>query len=217
MIFTESRVNYGILCDQKLDSAKESDKKQKLLLHACCAPCSSSVLEYLDGFFDITLFFYNPNISSKEEYDKRLNELKRLISEMELKSKPSVIDAIYDPERFYSVSKGLEQEKERGKRCAECYYLRLDKTAEYAKNNGFDLFCTTLSVSPHKDAFLINETGKKLEEKYGIEWLFSDFKKKDGYKRSIELSKKYSLYRQNFCGCVFSQNLQNKTTEDDQK
>ena len=177
-------------------------KKPSLLLHACCAPCSSYVLEYLSPHFEITLFFSNPNISPEEEYQKRLCELKRLVLEMGLSVK--IIEDDYSPEDFFDMSKGLETLPEGGERCRKCYQLRLHKTAARAKQGGFDYFCTTLSISPYKNAQWINEIGEELSKEFCVPFLPSDFKKKNGYKRSIELSRKYDLYRQNFCGCVFS-------------
>lgn len=180
--------------------------KKKMLLHVCCAPCSSHVLEILENEYDITAFFYNPNITEEEEYYKRINELKRFVTEAVFAKDVSVCDGGYAPEAFFDMSKGLENEPERGKRCYECYKLRMRESAEYAKKNGFDIFTTTLSISPHKNAAWINEIGKSLSEEFGVEYLYSDFKKKNGYLRSIELSKQYNLYRQNFCGCVYSKN-----------
>ena len=174
--------------------------KKSLLLHCCCAPCSSYSFLYLADKFNITAYFYNPNIMPKEEHDLRLAELKRLIKEMNLDIK--VIEE-YD-NSFLEVVKGLEREPERGKRCTICYELRLRKCANVAKSNGFDLFSTTLSISPYKDAKRLNEIGYNLEKELGVEYLYLDLKKNDGYKKSIELSKKYNLYRQNYCGCIFS-------------
>lgn len=180
-------------------------QKPTLLLHACCAPCSSFCLETLDNVFDITLFFYNPNISSKEEYTHRLSELQRLVKEMPLSQNIEVIDGGYSHTDFLSASKGLESEPERGLRCNECFYLRLNAVSEYAQKNNFDYFSTTLTISPHKNAELINKIGFSLGElNTKAKWLFSDFKKNEGYKRSIILSEEYNLYRQNFCGCEFS-------------
>ena len=178
--------------------------KKTLLLHVCCAPCSSSVIEVLRDKYDITLYFYNPNITSREEYDLRLNELKRLVTEMPAARGLSIIEGEYSPEEFFSLSKGLEAEKEGGKRCALCYEERLLSTAERAEELGFDLFTTTLSVSPYKNAKKLNEIGERLAENKKTKYLVSDFKKKDGYKRSIELSKQYDLYRQDYCGCIYS-------------
>lgn len=175
-------------------------EKKNLLLHCCCAPCSSYSFLYLSDKFHITAYFYNPNIMPKEEHDKRLAELKRLIKEMELDIE--VIEE-YDDE-FKRISKGLENEPERGKRCTLCYELRLRKCALLAKKLGFDCFSTTLSISPYKDAKRLNEIGFNLESEIDVEYLYLDLKKNDGYKKSIELSKKYNLYRQNYCGCIFS-------------
>lgn len=189
---------------EQLISGIESGHVPSLLLHACCAPCSSYCLEYLSQYFSITVLFYNPNISPAAEYQKRVDEIKRLISELPAKNKISLIEGRYLPEEFYTSVKGLENEPEGGKRCHVCYELRLHEAAVVAKELGYDYFTTTLSISPLKDADKLNEIGKKLSDEYGISYLYSDFKKKNGYKRSIELSKEYNLYRQNFCGCVFS-------------
>ena len=189
---------------EQLISNIEPGHVPSLLLHACCAPCSSYCLEYLSQYFSITVLFYNPNISPAAEYQKRVDEIKRLISELPAKNKISLIEGRYLPEEFYTSVKGLENEPEGGKRCHVCYELRLHEAAVVAKELGYDYFTTTLSISPLKDADKLNEIGKKLSDEYGISYLYSDFKKKNGYKRSIELSKEYKLYRQNFCGCVFS-------------
>ena len=181
-----------------------AERKPRLFLHCCCAPCSSYVTEYLHQFFDITVFFYNPNITEKEEYEKRKAELKRYLSEVDYGAGISMFDADYDPDSFFEAAKGLENEPERGARCEKCFRLRLSKTAEVAKQNGFELFCTTLSISPHKDADLLMKIGEEFAREYGLSYLQSDFKKKNGYKRSIELSVEYDLYRQNYCGCIFS-------------
>ena len=178
------------------------DKKPRLLLHACCAPCSSYVLEYLASIFDITLFFANPNITPFKEYQKRLDELKRLVKEMKLDI--DIKEDNYNADEFYAIAKGLENAPEGGERCKKCYRLRLEKAAREAKIGEYDYFTTTLSISPHKNAAWINEIGGELENEYSIKFLPSDFKKKNDYKRSIELSKQYGLYRQNFCGCEFS-------------
>ena len=175
-----------------------------LLLHSCCAPCSSYVLEYLSEYFNITVLYYNPNISSEEEYNLRLSEQERLINEMDLKNPVSLISEQYNPAEFYEIAKGLEKCPERGERCHKCYRLRLEHTAHIAKEQGYDYFATTLTLSPLKDATVLNAIGEELADKYDVSYLVSDFKKKDGYKRSIELSKEYGLYRQSFCGCIFS-------------
>lgn len=195
-------MNYSNLLENKIAEIKAKGEKPRLLLHACCAPCSSYVLEYLREYFDITLYFYNPNISPEKEYVFRQAELIRLVGEMGLPI--TVVSEKYSPEEFFEVSKGLEKEPEGGERCFKCYRLRLLKTAEYAKKNGFQFFTTTLSISPYKNAEKLNEIGKEISEKFGIDYLYSDFKKKNGYKRSIELSKQYNLYRQDYCGCIFS-------------
>lgn len=176
----------------------------KLMLHACCAPCSSYVLETLANYFDITIVYYNPNIYPKAEYDKRLGELRKLINVINSKNKIDILEVEYDEESFYDISKGLENEPEGGERCHKCYYLRMSKIAFLAQKYNYDYFTTTLSISPYKDAECLNRIGEVLEKKYGIRYLYADFKKKDGYKKSIELSKKYSLYRQDYCGCKFS-------------
>ena len=178
--------------------------RKTLLLHVCCAPCSSYVLEYLSEYFDISLLFYNPNIYPSEEYQKRLDEVKRLIGEMPLKSKVKIIEGRYEPNDFFDIANGLEKAEEGGERCFKCYRLRLDEAAREAKKGNFDFFTTTLSISPHKNAQKLNEIGEELEKQYGVRYLYADFKKKEGYKRSIELSRIYGLYRQNYCGCGFS-------------
>lgn len=196
-------INYQRLTDsviQKIDK----DAKPSLLLHACCAPCSSYVLEYLSEYFNITLFFYNPNISPKEEYRFRADELRRLVREMGVAASVSILEGNYEPERFQSLAKGLETLREGGARCERCFRLRLGEAAIAAKEGGFDYFTTTLSISPHKNAALLNSIGEELSKQYGVPYLFSDFKKKNGYKRSCELSEQFSLYRQNYCGCVYS-------------
>lgn len=182
----------------------EPGRVPSLLLHACCAPCSSYCLEYLSQYFSITVLFYNPNISPETEYNKRVDEIRRLIDGLPVNNKVSLIEGRYLPSEFYNSVKGLEKEPEGGKRCHVCYELRLREAAITAKELGFDYFTTTLSISPLKDAEKLNEIGKKLSDEYGVAYLYSDFKKKNGYKRSIELSREYNLYRQNFCGCVFS-------------
>jgi len=198
------KTNYSILLEKTIDKIKSFASKPKLLLHACCAPCSSYVLEYLASYFEITLFFFNPNISPESEYKFRENELRRLIGEMPLPKDIKLVSEEYHPEEFYEMARGLEELAEGGERCKRCYRMRLAATAEFAKANGFDYFTTTLSISPYKNAEWINSIGKELGEEFGVEYLFSDFKKKNGYKRSCELSEIYSLYRQDYCGCEFS-------------
>lgn len=199
------KVNYQLLLDKELKLISQSETKPSLLLHICCAPCSSYVLEYLSGYFDITLFFYNPNITSESEYNYRIAEAERLIAEMPLSGKVRFVSERYDISEFFAVAKGFENEPEGGERCFMCYELRLRETCEYAKQNGFDYFTTTLSISPYKNAEKLNSIGKLLSEEYGVKYLFSDFKKKNGYKRSIELSLEYNLYRQDYCGCIYSE------------
>ena len=184
-----------------MSSTKEGST---LLLHACCAPCSSACLERLSNFFKITIIYYNPNITEEKEYLKRLEELKNFIQKIKVKYPINIIDTRYDPKEFFEISKGLEKEKERGKRCYKCYELRLEETAKVAKKNNFDFFATTLTLSPYKKTDWLNEIGENLSNKYQTSYLYSDFKKKNGYKRSIELSKEYNLYRQDYCGCIYS-------------
>lgn len=198
------RKNYSLMLEALIKKNEKDGIRPSLLLHACCAPCSSYVLEYLAKHFEITVFFYNPNISPREEFDFREKELLRLISEMPLPNQIKVITEEYIPEEFYAMAKGLEALSEGGERCRGCYRLRLKKTAEIAKRRGFDYFCTTLSISPYKNAEWLNEIGAEEGELNGVKYLFSDFKKKNGYKRSCELSEEYGLYRQNYCGCEFS-------------
>ena len=183
---------------------KEIEEGTELLLHACCAPCSSAVLEKLANFFKITIYFYNPNISSKKEYNKRLSELKKFIKEYKTKYEVKIIEGKYEPELFDEIAKGMENLPEKGKRCYYCYKMRMNDTAKIAEKNKIPFFTTTLSLSPHKNAKWINEIGKDLEQEYKSSFLYSDFKKEEGYKRSIELSKEYNLYRQDYCGCIYS-------------
>ena len=190
-----------------------SGNNPKLLIHSCCAPCSSYVLEYLSQHFDITLLYYNPNISPKSEFEYRVSELKRLVSEMPLDKEINIEILEYNDREFYDEVKGMEDIPEGGERCFKCYEIRLRKAIEYAKENGFEYFTTTLSISPYKNAEKLNEIGERLAGKYGVvKWLPSDFKKKNGYKRSIELSRKYNLYRQDYCGCVYSKAERDKKT-----
>ena len=194
----------------ELDKIIEENEGKTLLLHSCCAPCSSYVLEYLSNYFKITVYYYNPNISPYEEYLKRKEEQIRLINTMKTKYKVDIIDADYDNNVYEEKIKGLENEPERGIRCHICYKLRLEKTCIKAKELGFDFFGTTLTLSPYKDSNVLNEIGKELMNEYNIKYLFSDFKKRNGYKRSIELSKIYNLYRQDYCGCIYSKRVQKK-------
>ena len=197
-------MNYQKELDKILKMIEDNKKTPKLLLHSCCAPCSSYVLEYLSNYFEITIFYYNPNISPYEEFQKRVEEQKRLIGELPVKNKINFIEGEYDNNYYEELINGLEQEKEGGSRCHICYKMRLQKTAKLAKTLGFDYFTTTLSISPYKNSKVLNEIGEKLQEDYSINYLYADFKKKEGYKRSIELSKKYNLYRQDYCGCKYS-------------
>ena len=182
------------------------DGKKRLLLHSCCGPCSSSVIERLKEYFDITVLYYNPNIEPREEYEKRKGEQIRLLNEFNIK----YMDILYLNEEYHERIIGYENEPENGARCPLCYELRMEKTAKLAKENNFDYFCTTLTVSPHKPSKIINEIGIKLQNIYEIKYLLSDFKKEDGYKRSIELSKEYNLYRQDYCGCFYSRRTNNE-------
>ena len=190
--------------DEIIKRLSSSNETPRLLLHCCCAPCSSSVLERLTDTFKVTAFFYNPNITDEKEYLFRRDELIRLIKEQPHRLPVDLLEAGYDRDLFFERVKGLETEPERGKRCTVCFDLRLGKTAEMAKRGGFGFFATTLTLSPLKNAELINSIGEKWAEREGVSWLPSDFKKKNGYLRSIELSEKYGLYRQDHCGCVFS-------------
>ena len=187
-----------------------------LFLHSCCAPCSSAVLEELSQYFEITVFYYNPNISPEEEYQKRTEEVRRLIREMKTVHPVHFQLGSYEPERFYEAARGLELEPEQGARCEKCFRLRLSVTAEEAARGGYDYFTTTLTISPLKNAALLNEIGEEEAKKHGIRFLNSDFKKKNGYQRSIELSRIYGLYRQDFCGCVFSRAERDRRKKDEQ-
>lgn len=196
--------NYQNDLDQLINKLTLEEKVPSLLLHSCCAPCSSYTLYYLSQYFYVTVLYYNPNISPREEYNYRVAEQKRFIDEFPAKHKISFIEGRYETSEFYNAVKGLENEPEGGKRCPVCFTLRLNEAAKVAKEGGFDYFTTTLSISPLKNADTLNQIGEKLSNIYGVPYLFSDFKKKDGYKKSIELSKEYNLYRQNFCGCEYS-------------
>ncbi len=200
------KVNYKLKMDAEIENIKKAGVKPKLLLHACCAPCSSAVLEQLCDVFEITLFFYNPNISPESEFTFRLEELERLTAEMNLRN-IKVISPPYDNSEFENIAIGMENIPEGGARCAKCYRLRLEKTVAYAKKNGYDYVTTTLSISPYKNAQWLNEIGLELADKYGVKYLCSDFKKGEGYKRSCALSAQYNLYRQNYCGCIYSKQV----------
>lgn len=196
------KINYQKKLDEVL--AGLHGEAPTLFLHGCCAPCSSYVLEYLSDYFQITLFYYNPNISPRAEYDRRAAEVRRLVAELPAKNRVTLLEGNYDPEPFFELARGHEAEPEGGERCALCYALRLREAARLAKQGGFDYFTTTLSISPYKNAQKLNEIGAALEREFGVRYLYSDFKKRDGYRRSIALSERYGLYRQNYCGCVFS-------------
>ncbi len=198
------KTNYQLLLDRTLQEIAAGGEKPSLLLHSCCGPCSTYVLEYLTKYFEVTVYYYNPNIYPQAEYEKRLGEQKRVIAEMKFENPVSLLPAEYEPELFYNAAKGLEDAPEGGGRCEKCFLLRLEDTAEKAAALGFRYFTTTLSVSPHKNSALLNEIGRSLGEKHGVSYLFADFKKREGYKRSLVLSAELDLYRQNYCGCEFS-------------
>ena len=201
----QNQRNYQKEMEKIID--KLQGERKRLLLHSCCAPCSSAVLEKLQEVFEVTVFFYNPNISEDTEYQKRVVEQKRLIEAFNKKNPDCsiyMIDGDYQPQKFYDIAKGYESCPEGGERCFRCFELRLEATAKIAKKENYDFFTTTLTISPLKNAAKLNEIGEEMARKYGCVWLPSDFKKKEGYKRSIELSKEYDLYRQDFCGCAFS-------------
>ena len=205
------KVNYGRLLDEKLRELERQRLRPSLLLHACCAPCSSYTLEYLSSRFDITLYFCNPNIAPESEFDYRFSELKRLVKEMGLAV--NIVEEPYDPTPFYELAKGLEDLPERSLRCQRCIGYRLQKAGEKARELSADYFSTTLTISPHKDCAFINECGARIAEEVGVPYLFSDLKKHDGYKRSIELSHEYNLYRQDYCGCIYSKAAREREKE----
>ena len=196
--------NYQRTLDRELEKITAAGIRPRLLLHACCAPCSSYVLEYLSRYFAITALYYNPNISPAEEFRHRSEELQRLIREMPLSAPVEFVEGTYDPDRFFAMAKGLEALPEGGERCFRCYRLRLEEAAQVAVSGRFDYFTTTLSISPLKNAEKLNAIGRELSAQYGVPYLYSDFKKREGYKRSCALSAEYHLYRQNYCGCVYS-------------
>ena len=196
--------NYQKELDKLIENIKKEGRVPRLFLHSCCAPCSSYVLEYLSQYFEITVFFYNPNISLEEEYRKRVAEIRRLVAEMPFTHPVHIEEGAYDPQVFYEMAKGMEKVREGGERCFKCYRLRMEEAAKFAEEGGYDYFTTTLSISPLKNAEKINEIGEELAEIYEVKHLPSDFKKKNGYKRSCELSEIYGLYRQNYCGCIYS-------------
>jgi len=197
-------MNYQLEMEKIIDANQKMKKVPTLLLHSCCAPCSSSVLEQLSKYFKITIFYYNPNITDELEYQKRVLEQKKFISMINAENPISFIEGRYEPKLFFETIKGLEDLGEGSERCFRCYRLRLEETAKNAKKLNYDYFTTTLSISPYKNSKVLNEIGNELENKYDISYLCADFKKKDGYKRSIYLSSQYNLYRQDYCGCVYS-------------
>ena len=199
-------MNYQKLLDLELDKIKESKSVPTLLLHACCAPCSSYTLEYLSKYFKITIYYYNPNIHPENEYIRRIEELKKFLNEFKTDNKVELIEGEYNPSSYFNSVKGLENLGEKSKRCYECYKLRMEEACKYAKEHNFNYFTTTLSISPYKISSWINEIGENLQNKYNIKYLYADLKKKNGYKRSLELSKEYNLYRQDYCGCIYSKN-----------
>ncbi len=196
--------NYQRVLDRALDRIKDGRGTPTLLLHSCCAPCSSYVLEYLSEYFYITVFYYNPNIYPAEEYAHRAREQEEFVRRFPARHPVRFAEGDYDTGRFYEMSRGLEDAPEGGERCRRCYEMRLRAAGEMAKAGGFDYFTTTLSISPHKDALVLNRIGARLSDELGVAYLYSDFKKKNGYLRSIELSREYGMYRQDYCGCVFS-------------
>lgn len=201
-------MNYQLELDKIINNLKKAEpyRPPKLLIHSCCAPCSSYVLEYLSDYFAITVFYYNPNIYPEEEYIKRVKEQEKLISSMPLKYPVSFVEGKYEPQEYYDLVKGHEKDPEGGERCFLCYRMRLEEAAKIAREGGYDFFTTTLSVSPYKNAEKLNEIGREVGETCGVSFLPSDFKKRGGYQRSIVLSREYGLYRQDYCGCVFSKN-----------
>ncbi len=197
------KINYDIEMNKIIEKL---DRKPRLLIHSCCGPCSTAVLERLVKYFEIDILFFNPNLDSEEEFDKRVVEQKKVISHMEDKNhaKIGIVAVPYNHDEFLNIASGLEKEREGGKRCMRCYYLRLKKAGEYAKAHDYDYFTTTLSISPHKNSQVLNKMGIALGERIGVSYLMSDFKKKNGFKRSVEISEELNLYRQDYCGCEFS-------------
>ena len=198
------KINHQLALERELARIEASGRRPRLLLHSCCAPCSSYCLEYLTRWFDLVVYYYNPNISPAAEFEHRLAELCRLVGELPLAGGVEVVAGPYEPERFYALAKGLEDAPEGGERCERCFRLRLESAARAALEHGCDYFTTTLTISPLKDAQLLNAIGGEFSQRFGVPWLPSDFKKKNGYKRSCELSAQYGLYRQDYCGCVYS-------------
>lgn len=200
-------MNYDLKMQEEINAL---DYVPKILLHACCAPCSSTCLKRLGEHFKITIFYYNPNITEKTEYNKRLEEIKKFIKEFKVKYEIEIIEGKYNKEAFFEIARGLEEIPERGLRCFKCYKLRLTETLKIAEEKGFDYFATTLTLSPYKNANWINEIGEELAKESHVKYLYSDFKKQNGYKQSIEYSNKYKLYRQDYCGCIYSQKTKRK-------
>lgn len=202
------KINYQLVLDKTLAKIEKENElthqPPRLLLHSCCGPCSSYVLEYLARYFRVTVLYYNPNIHPQEEYEKRLENQKKIIREMPFRYPVDLMPVRYDPETYFKVTKGMEEEREGGKRCRECFMLRMEEACKAAKEHGFDYFTTTLSVSRHKNAQVLNAIGKELEEKYDMKYLYADFKKRGGGDRSSLLAEAYGLYQQHYCGCVFS-------------
>lgn len=197
------KINYDLKMEEIIKNIKEEGKKKRLLIHSCCGPCSSSVLEFLNDYFKIDIYYYNPNITIDEEYHQRLEEQKEMVDKMGYDIK--IYEGKYDVKKdFFEKIKGHENDHEGGARCQICYDIRIKETAEHAKNLGYDFFSTVLSISPMKNVNWINEIGEKYEKIYGVKFLNADFKKKNRYLRSIELSKKYNMYRQEYCGCIYS-------------
>lgn len=198
--------NYQRELEQIIADCVSKSRVPRLLLHSCCAPCSSYVLEYLSRYFSITVFYYNPNIYPPQEYGKRVQEQKRLVEALPVIHPLTLQEGTYEPDRFFDLARGYEQMPEGGERCLRCFRLRLEEAAKAARDGAYDYFTTTLTISPLKNAAKLNEIGEEAGALYGVKHLPSDFKKKNGYKRSIELSREYDLYRQNYCGCIYSQN-----------
>ena len=200
-----NRINYERVMEETIAALERDGQRAQLLLHACCAPCSSATLERLADHFDVTILYYNPNIAPPEEYHRREAELERFVRDAGYAARGiTVVELPYDPQEFYTAVKGLENEPERGERCTVCYRMRLERAAQYARAHGFNWFTTTLSISPVKDPVRLNTIGCELAQQYGLNYLQSEFRKKDGYKRSLALSAEYGLYRQDYCGCIFS-------------
>lgn len=203
-------MNYNKVMEEEIETILKSGEVPRILLHSCCAPCSTHVIDTLSPYFDITVLYYNPNIEPYEEYEKRKQEEVRFISEYQAKNKLDILDVQHENELFREMARGLEDVPEGGARCIKCYYLRMEKTAKLAREHGYDYFATTLTVSPLKNSQKLNDIGRILSEQYGIQYLYSDFKKKEGYKHSIEMAREYDLYRQDYCGCVFSKEQREK-------